>query len=175
MMRTLLYEAAQTMSHVIPGVSGVYKIPRRKARSPRRRDRQAHRRAFDRSEIARAVGSNIGAKVLEKKTTRWTRLSMPYWYGDERCILEIATGTSTIAQRWSYGYPSSAARPTAKAVTECFVSGGALFSPYIWRSLTNLFAKLTLISAGITPTLDPSLNPLKLRALYIDSSIDIPK
>jgi hypothetical protein len=34
------------------------------------------------------------SKVLEKKTTRWTRLSMPYWYGDERCILEIATGTA---------------------------------------------------------------------------------
>jgi hypothetical protein len=33
-------------------------------------------------------------KVLENKTTRWTRLSMPYWYGDERCILEIATGTA---------------------------------------------------------------------------------
>ena len=34
------------------------------------------------------------SKMLEKKTTRWTRLSMPYWYGDERCILEIATGTA---------------------------------------------------------------------------------
>ncbi len=31
---------------------------------------------------------------LEDKKTRWTRLSMPYWYGDERCILEIATGTA---------------------------------------------------------------------------------
>jgi hypothetical protein len=34
------------------------------------------------------------SKLLEKKTTRWTRLSMPYWYGDERCSLEIATGTA---------------------------------------------------------------------------------
>ena len=34
------------------------------------------------------------SKVLEKKTTRWTRLSMPYWYGDERCILDFATGTA---------------------------------------------------------------------------------
>src|ERR1039457_259711 len=34
------------------------------------------------------------SKVLENKTTRWTRLSMPYWYGDERCILEITTGTA---------------------------------------------------------------------------------
>jgi hypothetical protein len=31
---------------------------------------------------------------LENKKTRWARLSMPYWYGDERCILEIATGTA---------------------------------------------------------------------------------
>jgi hypothetical protein len=29
------------------------------------------------------------SKLLENKTTRWTKLSMPYWYGDERCILEI--------------------------------------------------------------------------------------
>jgi len=31
---------------------------------------------------------------LEDKKTRWTRLSMPYWYGDKRCILEIVTGTA---------------------------------------------------------------------------------
>jgi hypothetical protein len=34
------------------------------------------------------------SKLLENKTTRWTKLSMPYWYGDERCILEIMTGTA---------------------------------------------------------------------------------
>jgi hypothetical protein len=32
--------------------------------------------------------------VLADKKTRWTRLSMPYWYGDERCILNIVTGTA---------------------------------------------------------------------------------
>ena len=32
------------------------------------------------------------SEQLEEKKTRWTRLSTPYWYGDERCILEIATG-----------------------------------------------------------------------------------
>ena len=31
---------------------------------------------------------------LEDKKTHWTRLSMPYWYGDKRCILEIVTGTA---------------------------------------------------------------------------------
>ena len=31
---------------------------------------------------------------LEDKKTRWTKLSMPYWYGDKRRILEIATGTA---------------------------------------------------------------------------------
>ena len=34
------------------------------------------------------------SKLLENKTTRWTKLSMPHWYGDERCILEIMTGTA---------------------------------------------------------------------------------
>jgi len=34
------------------------------------------------------------SKALENQMTRWTKLSMPYWYGDERCILEIATGTA---------------------------------------------------------------------------------
>ncbi len=34
------------------------------------------------------------SEVLEDKKTRWTRLSMPYWYGDERCILKIVTGTA---------------------------------------------------------------------------------
>jgi hypothetical protein len=34
------------------------------------------------------------ASMLENKKIRWTRLSMPYWYGDRRCVLEIATGTA---------------------------------------------------------------------------------
>ncbi len=34
------------------------------------------------------------SELLEEKKTRWTRLSTPYWYGDERCILEIMTGTA---------------------------------------------------------------------------------
>ena len=33
-------------------------------------------------------------EVLKDKKTRWTRLRMSYWYGDERCILMIATGTA---------------------------------------------------------------------------------
>jgi len=34
------------------------------------------------------------ADVLKDKKTRWTKLNMPYWYGDERCVLEIVTGTA---------------------------------------------------------------------------------
>jgi hypothetical protein len=34
------------------------------------------------------------SKLLEEKKKRRTKLSMPYWYGDERCILEIMTGTA---------------------------------------------------------------------------------
>jgi hypothetical protein len=35
------------------------------------------------------------ADLLEDKKTRWTKLAMPYWYGDDaRCILEIVTGTA---------------------------------------------------------------------------------
>ena len=33
-------------------------------------------------------------EALKDKKTQWTRLNMPYWYGDERCVLEIATGTA---------------------------------------------------------------------------------
>jgi hypothetical protein len=33
--------------------------------------------------------------VLADKKTRWTKLLMPYWYGDDtRCVLEIVTGTA---------------------------------------------------------------------------------
>ena len=32
--------------------------------------------------------------LLKDKKTRWTRLRMPYWYGDARCILDIVTGTA---------------------------------------------------------------------------------
>ena len=33
--------------------------------------------------------------VLADKKTRWTKLVMPYWYGDDtRCVLEIVTGTA---------------------------------------------------------------------------------
>ena len=34
------------------------------------------------------------SELPAEKKTRWTRLSTPYWYGDERCILEIMTGTA---------------------------------------------------------------------------------
>ena len=33
-------------------------------------------------------------ELIEDKKTSWARLSTPYWYGDERCILEIVTGTA---------------------------------------------------------------------------------
>ena len=49
---------------------------------------------FRRGNAASTQIDALHSKVLEKKTTHWTRLSMPYWYGDERCILEIATGTA---------------------------------------------------------------------------------
>jgi hypothetical protein len=58
------------------------------------------------------------AKVLEKKTTRWTRLSMPYWYGDERCILEIATGTAI----WYHSGLSPA--PVRSAGCSCAIPRG---------------------------------------------------
>jgi len=29
------------------------------------------------------------SQALENKATRWAKLSMPYWYGDQRCILEF--------------------------------------------------------------------------------------
>jgi len=32
--------------------------------------------------------------MLKDKKTRWTRLRMPLWYGDARCVLEIVTGTA---------------------------------------------------------------------------------
>ena len=34
------------------------------------------------------------AELIEDKKLSWTKLSTPYWYGDERCILEIVTGTA---------------------------------------------------------------------------------
>ena len=34
------------------------------------------------------------AELIEDKKASWTRLSTPYWYGDERCVLEIVTGTA---------------------------------------------------------------------------------
>jgi len=34
------------------------------------------------------------SQALENKATRWAKLSMPYWYGDQRCILEFTTGTA---------------------------------------------------------------------------------
>jgi hypothetical protein len=34
------------------------------------------------------------SQTLQDKATRWTQLSTPYWYGDRRRLLEIATGTA---------------------------------------------------------------------------------
>jgi hypothetical protein len=34
------------------------------------------------------------SKILEDENTKWTKLSMPYWYGGQRCTLEVATGTA---------------------------------------------------------------------------------
>jgi hypothetical protein len=32
------------------------------------------------------------SQVLEDENTKWTKVTMPYWYGGERCVLEVATG-----------------------------------------------------------------------------------
>jgi hypothetical protein len=46
--------------------------------------------------------------VLADKKTRWTKLIMPYWYGDDtRCVLEIVTGT---AVRHHSGLPQAPIR-----------------------------------------------------------------
>jgi hypothetical protein len=34
------------------------------------------------------------SQVLEDANTKWTKLTMPYWYGGERCVLETVTGTA---------------------------------------------------------------------------------
>jgi len=34
------------------------------------------------------------SQILEDEATKWSKLSMPYWYGGERCSLEVATGTA---------------------------------------------------------------------------------
>jgi hypothetical protein len=34
------------------------------------------------------------SEVLEDANTKWTKLTMPYWYGGERCVLEIAAGAA---------------------------------------------------------------------------------
>jgi hypothetical protein len=68
------------------------------------------------------------SKVLENKTTRWTRLSMPYWYGDERCILEIATGTAI----WYHsGLPPAPVRWVLFATNR--VTGLGAWGPHVER------------------------------------------
>jgi hypothetical protein len=37
------------------------------------------------------------SQVLEDEATMWTKLSMPYWYGGERCVLEIRRDACLIA------------------------------------------------------------------------------
>lgn len=34
------------------------------------------------------------SQVLQDANAKWTKLTMPYWYGGERCLLEAATGTA---------------------------------------------------------------------------------
>lgn len=64
------------------------------------------------------------SQALESKATCWTKLSMPYWYGDQRCALEIATGTAV----WYHsGLPPAPIRwvlvrdPTGARDTQAFL------------------------------------------------------
>jgi hypothetical protein len=64
------------------------------------------------------------SEVLEDENTTWTKLAMPYWYGGQRCVLEIATGT---AVWYSDGLPPAHIRwvlvrdPAGERETQAFL------------------------------------------------------
>jgi len=64
------------------------------------------------------------SQVLEDASTKWTKLTMPYWYGGERCVLETATGT---AVWYSDGLPPAHIRwvlvrdPAGERETQAFL------------------------------------------------------
>lgn len=63
-------------------------------------------------------------EVLEDANTKWIKLTMPYWYGGERCVLEAATGT---AVWYSSGMPPAHIRwvlvrdPAGERETQAFL------------------------------------------------------
>jgi hypothetical protein len=63
-------------------------------------------------------------QVLEDANTKWTKLTMPYWYGGKRCVLEAATGT---AVWYSSGTPPAHIRwvlvrdPAGERETQAFL------------------------------------------------------
>ncbi len=64
------------------------------------------------------------SEVLEDANTKWIELTMPYWYGGERCVLEAATGT---AVWYSSGMPPAHIRwalvrdPAGERQTQAFL------------------------------------------------------
>ena len=80
--------------------------------------------------------------VLKDKKTRWTRLRMPYWYGDERCALEIVTGTAVwhhpgktpVAIRWVLVRdPTGRRDPQAFLCTDLAASPENILGWYVGR------------------------------------------
>ena len=76
------------------------------------------------------------AELIEDKKLSWTKLSTPYWYGDERCILEIVTGTAV----WYHsGLPPAPIRwvlvrdPTGVRDTQAFLCTNPMRR--LWKSL----------------------------------------
>ncbi len=64
------------------------------------------------------------SQVLEDANTKWIELTMPYWYGGERCVLQAATGT---AVWYSSGMPPAHIRwvlvrdPAGERETQAFL------------------------------------------------------
>jgi magnesium transporter len=89
--------------------------------------------------LERALGIEVPtlASLSEIETSRrlrsekdWLYISIPMIYRPEGFIPGLTPRLSERARQRALAMPVPAS-PTAKAVTECFVSGGALFSPYI--------------------------------------------
>jgi hypothetical protein len=86
--------------------------------------RQRRRAAPDNSDGPPKKGRSLPKLSQTLESKRWTKLSMPYWYGDQRCALEIATGTAV----WYHsGLPSAPIRwvlvrdPTGVRDTQAFL------------------------------------------------------
>jgi hypothetical protein len=83
--------------------------------------RDPHRRGRPAKKGARLAKLS---QVLEDENTSWTKVTMPYWYGGERCVLEVATGT---AVWYSSGMPPAHIRwvlvrdPAGERETQAFL------------------------------------------------------